>query len=255
MKRKGITPKTRFEVFKRDKFTCQYCGKSAPDIILHIDHIDPVFNGGHNDILNLITSCKDCNLGKSKNLLSDNSVIVKQQKQLEELQERREQIELMLQWRESLLSIDDEIVEKVNKKIISLTGFGVSKDGKKLINSWVKKFGIMDLFDSVEISFNQYYGDESNFSNFFYSIPKIANMRIVQKEKPYLADLFRIRAGLSYKMRWLDKRQAMDVLTVSYLFSIEHKQKTHEETIMLFKKIANRNNDFSDWLADMEVNT
>ena len=40
--RKAISKKLRFEVFKRDSFTCQYCGKSAPDVILHVDHILPV---------------------------------------------------------------------------------------------------------------------------------------------------------------------------------------------------------------------
>ena len=41
-KRKGISKKTRFDVFKRDSFTCQYCGKSAPDVVLQVDHINPV---------------------------------------------------------------------------------------------------------------------------------------------------------------------------------------------------------------------
>jgi hypothetical protein len=32
-KRKAISKKTRFEVFKRDAFTCVYCGKRAPDVV------------------------------------------------------------------------------------------------------------------------------------------------------------------------------------------------------------------------------
>lgn len=63
-KRQPISKALRFEVFKRDKFTCQYCGRSAPDVNLQIDHIHPVAKGGDNDILNLITSCADCNSGK-----------------------------------------------------------------------------------------------------------------------------------------------------------------------------------------------
>lgn len=35
-KRTSIGKKTRFEVFKRDSFTCQYCGQKAPDVILMI---------------------------------------------------------------------------------------------------------------------------------------------------------------------------------------------------------------------------
>ena len=43
----------RFEVFKRDSFRCQYCGKSAPEVVLEIDHVTPVANGGKSDVLNL----------------------------------------------------------------------------------------------------------------------------------------------------------------------------------------------------------
>ena len=59
-KRKGISKKTRFEIFKRDKFTCQFCGQIAPNVILEIDHLKPVVKGGDNNLLNLITSCFSC---------------------------------------------------------------------------------------------------------------------------------------------------------------------------------------------------
>ena len=35
-KRKSLTKKVRFEVFKRDSFKCQYCGSSAPVGIVHV---------------------------------------------------------------------------------------------------------------------------------------------------------------------------------------------------------------------------
>lgn len=69
--RKSISKKLRFEVFKRDSFTCQYCGAHPPKVVLHVDHIDPVANGGSNNIDNLVTSCDCCNLGKGARLLSD----------------------------------------------------------------------------------------------------------------------------------------------------------------------------------------
>jgi 5-methylcytosine-specific restriction endonuclease McrA len=58
-KRKSMSKKLRFEVFKRDSFACQYCGNKAPDVVLEVDHINPVSKGGDNSILNLITSCFD----------------------------------------------------------------------------------------------------------------------------------------------------------------------------------------------------
>lgn len=64
-KRIAISKRVRFEVFKRDTFTCQYCGETPPSVILHVDHIHPVAMGGTHDIDNLVTSCSTCNLGKS----------------------------------------------------------------------------------------------------------------------------------------------------------------------------------------------
>ena len=65
-KRKCISPKMRWSVLERDNHTCQYCGASAPDVTLEIDHIIPVASGGNNSLNNLITACKDCNRGKGK---------------------------------------------------------------------------------------------------------------------------------------------------------------------------------------------
>ncbi len=62
-KRKSLSKKIRFEVFKKDSFTCQYCGSTPPSTVLEIDHINPVSLGGDNSIDNLITSCFDCICG------------------------------------------------------------------------------------------------------------------------------------------------------------------------------------------------
>lgn len=62
--RKPVSRSLRFEIFRRDGFVCRYCGSRPPDVVLEVDHIDPVANGGTNDEVNLITSCFDCNRGK-----------------------------------------------------------------------------------------------------------------------------------------------------------------------------------------------
>ena len=60
-----VSTRTRFEVFKRDDFTCQYCGRKSPEVVLEVDHIIPRSDGGSDDNINLTTSCWDCNRGKS----------------------------------------------------------------------------------------------------------------------------------------------------------------------------------------------
>ncbi len=63
-KRKGLSKRLRYEILRRDCFTCQYCGGKAPATRLHVDHIEPVSKGGTDDPRNLRTACIDCNLGK-----------------------------------------------------------------------------------------------------------------------------------------------------------------------------------------------
>lgn len=67
----SIRPKDRFEAFKRDGFTCQYCGRKAPDVVLEADHIIPRAEGGGDELENLLTACWDCNHGKGARLLDD----------------------------------------------------------------------------------------------------------------------------------------------------------------------------------------
>lgn len=63
--RQPLGKRQRFLVLRRDNFACQYCGRSAPNVTLHVDHKIPVALGGTNDFTNLVTACADCNLGKS----------------------------------------------------------------------------------------------------------------------------------------------------------------------------------------------
>lgn len=55
----------RFAVLNRDGFTCRYCGKTANDRELHVDHVVPRAAGGSSEIENLVTACIKCNSGKS----------------------------------------------------------------------------------------------------------------------------------------------------------------------------------------------
>lgn len=61
---------TRFEVFKRDKFTCQYCGRRAPHVVIELEHVRPRSTGGTHDAWNLVTACHECNQGKLARPLS-----------------------------------------------------------------------------------------------------------------------------------------------------------------------------------------
>ena len=61
----AVSKRTRFEVLRRDNHQCRYCGLSADESPLTIDHVVPVSLGGSDAPDNLVAACKDCNSGKS----------------------------------------------------------------------------------------------------------------------------------------------------------------------------------------------
>lgn len=61
----AVSKRLRYEVLRRDNHTCKYCGGTAPDVTLTVDHVVPSTLGGSDDPSNLVAACKDCNAGKS----------------------------------------------------------------------------------------------------------------------------------------------------------------------------------------------
>lgn len=59
----AVTKRTRFEVLRRDNFTCRYCRSTEAE--LTIDHVTPIALGGTDDPDNLVAACRDCNAGKA----------------------------------------------------------------------------------------------------------------------------------------------------------------------------------------------
>jgi 5-methylcytosine-specific restriction endonuclease McrA len=68
---------TRREVFIRDHYTCQYCGRQMGD--LTIDHVIPRSRGGPHTWENLVSACKTCNHRKGGKSLGEARMQLKSQ--------------------------------------------------------------------------------------------------------------------------------------------------------------------------------
>ncbi len=62
---------TRFNVFLRDRFRCQYCGGRAPTEELTFDHVVPRSRGGRTTWDNVVTACVACNRSKGDRLVNE----------------------------------------------------------------------------------------------------------------------------------------------------------------------------------------
>ena len=67
---------TRFNVFLRDKFECQYCLKNEN---LTFDHILPKSRGGKTTWENVVTACSKCNSSKGNKTLEESTCLPKRE--------------------------------------------------------------------------------------------------------------------------------------------------------------------------------
>jgi hypothetical protein len=61
----AISKRLRYEILRRDGNKCRYCGLTAADTALTIDHVVPSALGGGDEPSNLVAACGECNSGKS----------------------------------------------------------------------------------------------------------------------------------------------------------------------------------------------
>jgi len=148
-KREQISKKIRFEVFKRDGFICQYCGKTPPEVTLEIDHLKPVSKKGTDNINNLITACFDCNRGKRNieldklpNTVNQNFEILKeQQDQLKEYQKLINKIEKKLNI--EIEQVNTEFKEWWTNRELT------EKFKKTTVKMFIKKIGVTKTKDAM----------------------------------------------------------------------------------------------------------
>lgn len=251
-KRKNIPKKVRFEVFKRDKFTCQYCGAKAPDAVLHVDHIQPVSKGGTNDIMNLVTSCDSCNGGKSNVLISDSSAIDKQRAQLEAMEERRQQIDMMVEWRKSLAGVEQNKLRALYDYAESyMPGFSVNESGRKDIRKLEQKYGLEEVMKAIETAAEKYIerGSDGNATPasarlYFRKIGGIlylANASPVDKKLAYIKGIARNRFS------FFDEASA-SIMLKAYVVALEDTGWASEEILAdLENEIEPRTKNLRNW--------
>lgn len=219
-KRKSLTKKTRFEVFKRDKFTCQYCGQKAPDVVLQVDHIEPVSKGGGDDMLNYVTSCQSCNAGKGDRRLDDTETLNKKRFQLEDLQDRKEQLEMMCEWQKGLMDLDQQAVHAVADVWNEVVpGYSLNDSGLRSARKYLKTFNLQEVMEAVRIAADQYLdfsdGDtptKDSVELAWSKVGAIARMERLKVEDPNIPKLYYIRGIIRNRFSYIDQALAIQLI-------------------------------------------
>jgi hypothetical protein len=248
--RGSLSKTVRFEVFKRDSFTCQYCARKAPDVLLQIDHIEPVAKGGTNDLLNLTTACKDCNSGKSDKRLSESTVLDKRRAQLEELQERREQIDMMFQWQKGLLELQDEVVDRL--QVIwaeQVPGYTLNESGLRGLRKLAKTYSVDEIVTAIRVAADQYlvFRDGKpamdSVEHAWKKVGGICRMNRLERKTPGINRLYYIRGILRNRLFYCNEQQAMGLL---------RKALELDASLASLEELAKSAKNWTAWRAEME---
>jgi len=153
-----MTKKLRFEVFKRDNFTCRYCGRKTPDVILEVDHVIPKSKGGKDEIENLVTSCFECNRGKGGTLL--NNVMLEKDIHNETLllAEREMQLAEYNRIREKIKEREDLEIYRLRDYFSDLfmyPGYAIDSFNsiKPLVRTALKKISYIDIMEFIDLAY------------------------------------------------------------------------------------------------------
>ncbi len=152
MKNKPLSIKTRFSIFERDGFSCQYCGQKPPNTVLEIDHIYPKSKGGKNDLDNLTTSCFECNRGKRDRILGSVSKGVA--KRINNIKEKEKQMEAFYNYQKKIEKIIDKKVEKLSKLWADLWGnrYTLNLRGYSTIKMFLKYLPESEIEEAMYIA-------------------------------------------------------------------------------------------------------
>lgn len=148
MPRKPIGKKTRFEAFKRDSFTCSYCGKTPPAVVLELDHIIPLAHGGQDDLDNLTTACFDCNRGKGARPLDElPESLTDRMALMEEKREQLRQFERMMAASRRKVERD---ISKVEDVLMSGTNHQFTDHFRSSVRMFLSKLALPTLIEAAE---------------------------------------------------------------------------------------------------------
>lgn len=189
-----MRPKLRFEIFKRDAFACCYCGKTPPQVLLEVDHLHPVCEGGTDDPDNLLTACFECNRGKGATTLDTAALPQAAADRAEQIAERLAQSKayhLMLAEQEEYVQ---EQMNEVWEKWCDLFKGGIV-DGywscdpyppkAPTLRRFLKTLTLYDVLEAVEIAHNKFpTGRGSNPVRYFCGVCNNKIRRLTGEEAP-----------------------------------------------------------------------
>ena len=152
-----ISKKLRFTVLQRDKFRCVYCGAEPEEKELQVDHVKPVSKGGNNELFNLVTSCRSCNIGKFTRELDDHTEISLRKDLIDEMMDDHIDTIRYIQAKIELENIKEKEAQMIaDYMLCHFDGYSLTDKGFSNLLNAIDKFGrssVLEVFDTQRIKY------------------------------------------------------------------------------------------------------
>lgn len=157
----AISKRVRFEVFKRDEFQCQYCGRTPPGVVLECDHIFPVSLGGDDDFDNLTTACFDCNRGKSnilvEQVVADSQTIAEKRRLLKE---KHDQVKAFNEFQEEVRQYEDQLIDNIGEYWFDTiynkdAGYVFASREGASIRRFLKSLSVQEIKEAMDLALSK----------------------------------------------------------------------------------------------------
>lgn len=166
-KRKPLGNAARFKILQRDGFTCQYCGRTPPSVVLHVDHVVSVAEGGGNEDENLVAACSDCNHGKFTGTLAAETIPRDYAAMATDAKVRTEQLKA---YQEHLQRLRAQVNQAIDFVGASFWGGNLTWSYERgtaersKVERFINLLGLADVEDAARIAFARLPGDGRNES-------------------------------------------------------------------------------------------
>ena len=163
----------------RDGFRCAYCGKTADEKQLEVDHIVPRSKGGSNDLGNLVTSCFDCNRGKSAKTITKAAIDIDDH--VEKLTEKAAKI-----YREEQKEKEDIRFLAYYFTVKSPTKIIISESGANIIKKYYRRFHKDIIMEAIDIATDVYLPLNPNNMHYENALNKVGGICFNNTLKKFL---------------------------------------------------------------------
>lgn len=203
-----VYKRIKFEVFEKDSFRCQYCNAVAPNVTLHLHRLQEVQkNENWLDPAFLTTSCEDC---KDKINTKDSSKgNSNDYLPLNELEERLEQLKMLIHWRKGMLKIKKrQLASLVDFWQELVPGIYLNDEHKRTLLLCMNKYSRDEIKETMQIAVQEVIVfhrdgsiDQNTLKIAFEKIPEICLRKTKIRKNREMEDLYHIHDILKQRLQ------------------------------------------------------